>query len=259
MQYKNVSAVYYSPTDTSKKGAKAIAEVFGNVCEYDLTNKDFTAPDKIFTKEDVVVFSAPVYAGRICDVAMERIKTFKAEDAIAVATVTYGNRDYDDALLELCDTLKENGFIIAGAAALIGQHTYGEVQIGRPNADDIVEDKEFAEKVLQKIEKAKCRGCFNEIEVKGNRPYKDGGKGGKFQPETNENCINCKVCAKKCPTGAISMDDVRVVDKEKCTSCARCIKYCPKGAKAFLSDAYKATYDRCTSAFSVRRENEYML
>jgi ferredoxin len=260
MDYKNVSAVYYSATDTSKKGALAIAKALsGTVKEYNLTAQDFAGLKTAFGEGDLVVFGAPVYGGRVAATAIARIKTVKANGALAVATVTYGNRNYDDALLELTETLKENGFNVIAAAALVGQHTYGEVQIGRPNADDLAEDAAFAAKVKEKIASACCNGCLAAPAVSGNHPYKDGGKGGKFQPETSDACVNCGTCAKECPTGAIDKNDVKLIDAAKCNSCARCIMVCPQHAKAFKSEAYAATYEKCTKNFAVRRENEYML
>ena len=41
-------------------------------------------------------------------------------------------------------------------------------------------------------------------------------------------CILCGICKKKCPEGAISMEDRIIVDMDKCTGCGVCVSACPK-------------------------------
>ena len=42
-------------------------------------------------------------------------------------------------------------------------------------------------------------------------------------------CMGCKLCEKKCPTGAIKVTDfVAEIDYEKCTGCDECVNVCPR-------------------------------
>lgn len=41
-------------------------------------------------------------------------------------------------------------------------------------------------------------------------------------------CIGCKICEKKCPTGAIKVENFHAaIDHELCTNCGECAKACP--------------------------------
>lgn len=43
-------------------------------------------------------------------------------------------------------------------------------------------------------------------------------------PETDDTCVNCKICAKHCPTSAIDLEDCKKIDTTKCIRCCSCVK-----------------------------------
>lgn len=45
-----------------------------------------------------------------------------------------------------------------------------------------------------------------------------------------EECVACGACVDVCPEGAITVDDVAVVDVKKCLDCAACVDECPNNA-----------------------------
>ena len=245
---KKVTLVYFSPTGNTRKSLEAMADALGGVEQVvDLTKED--APVRSFGKEDVVILGMPVYAGRIPSVARERLAGIRGEETKCLVVVTYGNRHYDDALLELADLAGEHGFSVQGAAALVGRHTYGEIQTDRPNADDLAADREFAVRAFSRSADAPAPT------IPGNRPYREGGSGGKFRPLTSEACVHCGLCVRECPMHAIADDCVTVTDT--CISCFRCIRRCPKGAKNMDTEAYRSFAVAFTEKLKARRENEY--
>ncbi len=58
----------------------------------------------------LTIIGVPVYTGRVALEAVRGIQRFKAKNAPAVLVVVYGNREYEDALLELQDIVVEAGF-----------------------------------------------------------------------------------------------------------------------------------------------------
>ncbi len=247
---KKVTLVYFSPTGNTKKSLEAMSEGLGGIDErVDLTVMTDKAFERHFEKDDVVLLGMPVYGGRIPAVARKRLEGISGEGTDCLVVVTYGNRHYDDALLELADWAEEHGFRVMGAAALVGRHTYGEIQTDRPDENDLAADRKFAVRALSRGENAPA------VEVPGNRPYRDGGNGGKFRPLTSDACIRCGLCVKKCPMHAIA-DDCRTIS-DACISCFRCIRICPKGAKNMDVEAYRNFAVAFTEKLKARRENEY--
>lgn len=259
MSNYNITAVYFSPTETSRRGTLAIArELASSFQEMDLTIATAEPPQTRFTTKDLLVFGAPVYSGRLYKGVVKRFEKLQGNNTTCVITVTYGNRDYDDALLELSDLVQRQGFIPIAAATLIGEHTYGRIQIGRPDTDDLAEDSQFAQKVKAKL----STGKISSIKVPGNHPYiggKQGGNAGRFRPLTSASCIKCGTCAKNCPEGAIHLEELGTLDQDKCISCFRCIKKCPAQAKNMNAPEYLSFAETFSAKLSNKRNNEYFL
>ena len=48
---------------------------------------------------------------------------------------------------------------------------------------------------------------------------------------TRDNCVYCTVCAKKCPTGALTVNRAQkkwAIDRLLCITCGYCVEACPK-------------------------------
>ena len=151
-----VRAFFFSPSVTTKKVAEFLStEIDKDVKLYDITLADSKETESFLAK-DVFLFQTPVYGGRIPKLAKERISSVKGDGQKAIAVVVYGNRDYDDALLELADLVKDQGFEIVGAAAFIAQHCiFPKVASNRPDEEDISKIKQFANQVKNSIKAGK--------------------------------------------------------------------------------------------------------
>lgn len=168
--------------------------------------------------------------------------------------VVYGNRDYDDALLELTDILSDADFDVIGAGAFIGQHSiFPKVASSRPDNIDMRVLGNFANECHRVIDTVK-RG---ELKIKGNRPYKKAA-GVPLHPSGDpEVCNRCGKCVEKCPADAIKADEPYKTDGRICISCGRCINVCPKHTRRYSGLKYKLIGSIFTAAFSKRRESEF--
>lgn len=246
-----VTTLYFSATYTTKRVVEAVAAGLSNeVVSYDITN-DAVTDAVIIPREELLVVGVPVYAGRVPAMAVERLRRFKGDNTPAVVVAVYGNRHYDDAVLELHDIMTECGFRTVAAGAFIAQHSiFPKVGAARPDAEDLAEIKSFAEKSL-----AVLAGDFGAINIPGNRPYKVPG-GIPIWPTASRKCNGCGACAKLCPTGAIDPAAPKSVNKEKCIKCGRCIVVCPTKARRFYGIKYSLAAARFNAAFAARRANE---
>ena len=158
-----VWAIYFSPTGGTKKAALYLAEGLGKeVKEVDLSAPDFNGAE--FKKDDLVIVAAPAFGGRIPALMAERLKCTAGKGAAAVTAAVYGNRAYEDALVELNDALEEQGFEPFASVAVLAEHSMvREVAAGRPDAKDHEELSGFGAQILkslkrQKLQGPRCRG-----------------------------------------------------------------------------------------------------
>ncbi len=255
---KGITFVYFSATTTTARCAKAVGKAMGLPINREINIADNHATElPYFEKEDVAIIAAPVYSGRLPEKAVEVIRRLRTNGANAVAMVVYGNRDYDDALLELVNLLKKSGFNIIGAGAFIGQHSiFPKVGTNRPDKADLNLLTKFGEECRKRLDAGLP---YNEIDVKGNFPYKKP-MGVPLHPKCNSNkCKRCSVCASKCPAGAIDKDNPVVTDNEKCISCGRCIFVCTHSAREYGGLKYALIGKVFVSSYSKRKEPEWII
>lgn len=247
-----VELYYFSPTGGTYRVARQFCvELAENVKENSLFDMEIAQP-----QNDMVVVAAPVFGGRIPGIVTERLQQLEGCGKNAIVLAVYGNRAYEDALLELTNVMKERGFQVVAAAALLAQHSIvPAVGAGRPDERDFEEISDFAKKVLAKQEQ-KAAGV---IEVPGNYPYKES-KGSSASPIANENCRKCGACVKECPVGAISMVDGQIeTDSDKCILCMACVAKCPAVARKLPAPLQEAMVQKLQNFAEIRRENEFFL
>ena len=240
MTYDKAYIIYFSPTRTSVKVATAVAESFkaDSVTEIDLTYEALAAP---YVLENAIVFVAvPVYGGRVAETAVARFKQIKAQNCLAVPIVLYGNRDYEDALLELTDLCVAQGFKSIAAGAFIGEHSYSipsmPIALNRPDADDLKIASEWGAVIREKVLAYASVEALPQLTVKGNFPYKEKGTPTPVTPITVEDlCTQCEHCIEICPTSAIALNAASEIESDaaKCIKCCACVKECPQMARIF--------------------------
>lgn len=254
MNVKKIYAVYFSPT----KGTKAYIEGIAKRLAEDFETIDLTIPENRnkeyhFQNNDLIIMGAPVYAGRLPQTEKSIFSCLHGSDTPAVFNVSYGNRDYDDALLEEKELLENQGFYGIAAAAWIAPHTFTDkLGGGRPDAEDEKNMDLFAEKVQAAVSSFTTQKP--DIKIKGSHPYKEPGGPMPFHPETLSGCVNCGICAAVCPTAAIDKNNAQIMDADQCINCLACVKACPTGARTVNSPALQAVAQRLEKAFAEPRK-----
>lgn len=259
MEIKKSAIVYFSATNTTQKIVEAIAEGTGmdNIHKFDITKGQ--EPELNFDKDDLVIFGLPVYAGRIPAISVNSLNKFKGNHTPAIIVCVYGNRDYDDALLELYDVVSGNGFSIISAGVFIGQHSiFPRTALGRPDREDLDKARNFGRESVNKVAEFDDPTLFPNIEVKGNFPYKIPNPI-PLVPKGDRKCNGCGKCVQKCPVQAIDIKTPRRTDKSLCIACAGCIKVCPQNARSFRGIVYLIASRKFTKAYAIRKEPETTL
>jgi len=263
MSVTSLKLAYFSPTGTTRKVLEAIAEGIGiePVEHLNMTSPD--AEDKPVGDfaDELVVLGAPVYVGRVPEDVVKRFRRFRAHGTHAVLVVVYGNREYDDALLELLDLSKELGFVPIAAAAFIGEHSFSTPEVpiapGRPDKEDLDRAVAFGATVKQRIEDLASPGSSVPLQVPGNFPYRD-----RMPPIEGaartlvDICTTCGTCAEVCPTRAITVNSTVETDPNLCIKCCACVKECPTQARIMDIPYIKTVAARLNANCSHRKEPE---
>ncbi|WP_321494469.1 4Fe-4S binding protein [uncultured Desulfobacter sp.] len=262
---KKLTLVYFSPTKTTETVLKAIAQGLAQGLEISgsaMTSVNFTRPEirqtglAPFGGDDIVLLGAPVYAGRLPSDAADFFKKLSASGTPAILTVVYGNREYEDALLELKDIASACGFIPVSGAAFIGEHSFASTEIpvamNRPDGTDLQQAQDFGSNTGGLLKETHDLKRIGGLKVPGNFPYRDGmGKGAPDFIEVTDMCTNCGICATVCPSEAIDAQKGYVTMAADCILCCACIKACPEHARVMkdgpIKDKAKWLNEACST------------
>ncbi|MCP3940601.1 MAG: 4Fe-4S dicluster domain-containing protein [Desulfobacteraceae bacterium] len=272
MDIKSVSCIYFSPTGTTRTIIKNIAKGMQSeqVEMVDCTNRSQRKGKSFAFNNDMVLLAAPVYYGRLPEELVPFLKTLSAQKTPVVLVVVYGNREYEDALLELHDISVSQGFIPVAGGAFIAEHSYClpslPIAHGRPDLKDIEKAQAFGLKIKEKLRAIKSLEGIKKISVPGNTPYlepenlnmiKQVRNTISFTPETDEKkCTQCNMCVGACPSEAIDPDDASRIDKWRCMICFACIKNCPSLAKQMIDPHFNGAIEQLQIACQKRKEPE---
>lgn len=252
----NKYRVVFSPTGGTEKVAAILTDALGGeFTSVDLTDGKLDFSAVALTQQDVAVISVPSYGGRVPAVAVERLTRLQGQGARAILVCVYGNRAYEDTLVELEDAAKRAGFRVIAAVAAVAEHSIvRQFAAGRPDRQDVRQLTAFAKQIQDKL----AAGDPTEPALPGNRPYKKAGAVG-MVPKPTKACTKCGVCAAACPVQAIDKEDPKKVEKQACISCMRCLSVCPHDARKanplLLSVARLALRKVCAK----RKDNEIFL
>lgn len=259
MNIKNIHLVYYSATFSTRRIVREIASQFEKpIKEYDITSDVPKNDVSLDSDGDLLIVGVPSYAGRVPEMAVQSLKRFLGNNTPAIIVCAYGNRAYDDTLIELKDIVEAHGFKLVSAAAVIAQHSiFPKMAEGRPDADDMEKLHEFAVNSKELLSQISKMSAVSRLMVKGNRPYRDT-KPIPLHPEGSKSkCTSCHACAKMCPVGAISMEEPYKTNEKKCISCGRCIVVCPEHARHFGGLLYKTASWKFEKDYAEPKQPEF--
>ena len=223
MEQNDRTLISFSPTGSTEQLAHAIEKGMEGTAFYDMTVQG--QPIR-FVPGQLVVVAVPVFGGRVPAVALERVKKLRGGGAAAAAVVVYGNRAYEDALLELGNALTEAGFVVTGGAAFVARHSIvPAIASGRPNREDLDAAREFGRALAEKVDFAGPSPVY----LPGNNPYRQY-NGMAAKPQVGSGCRSCGKCAEQCVTNNIVLQQGRPVWGRNCTHCMACICGCPAAA-----------------------------
>lgn len=270
---KHIFAVYFSPTGNTARIVTHIANILCAELGTTIDVIDYTLPHNReaglnFSKDDLVIWGTPVYAGRIPNKLLYYIRCAKGNGALAVPVAVFGNRSYDDCLVELQNELEKNSFHTIAGAAFVSSHVFSDkIAPGRPDVEDRAEMQGFATELAEKIASMTTIPKPIEISELGvvGEYYTPLGIDGrpavflKAKPKTDDaKCTRCGLCASVCPMGAISEDNPLEVTGI-CIKCQACIIVCPNKAKYMDDQAFLSHKAMLENNYTRRASNKIFL
>lgn len=258
--------VCFSPTGTTRRILQGIERGInhGNTDWIDLTLTGAREQRLQTSGEDLLLVAVPVYMGRVPSLLLEWLMGIKAEGTPAVCVIVYGNRAYEDALMELEYLLINSACIPVAGAAFIGEHSYSSSEIpiaeSRPDEKDLQEAVSFGQRIMEKLQACNSPEYLPELDIPGNIPGEGAAEIWKVDfIAVSIECSQCGTCSEKCPVAAIDATNSSLIDKTKCITCCACIRNCPQNARTMKPGPVKDAAIRLGRLHKDRKEPVYFI
>ena len=271
MKIQSLKLVCFSPTGTTKAVVEGIARGIdqSNVELIDITTPGTRKQTLQTSDHELLIIGVPVYMGRVPALFTEWLPALQAHNTPAVCVVVYGNRAYEDALIELKDMLAKRGCTPIAGAAYIGKHSFSNdgtpTTNDRPDAGDLHHAELFGRKIQEKLNTIPSGDQVSEVTLPGCHPYRGEPchpyrRDSKFWNvdfiAVSDECVQCGICAEVCPVGAVDPEHSSKIDTEKCITCCSCIKFCPNQARTIKPGMVRDAALRVSTLYKERREPE---
>ena len=109
----NVTQITFSPTGGTAQVAELITRSWGMpVHKIDLSNAQTAGSFLSLGKGDLAIIAIPSYGGRVPGLAAQRISNIHGNQTPCVLVCVYGNRAYEDTLVELNDIAEDRKSVV---------------------------------------------------------------------------------------------------------------------------------------------------
>jgi ferredoxin/flavodoxin len=262
MTYATAGLLTFSPTGTTRRVVDQVARGLGlpgtTVLDLTLPRSETSGVQEAVC--DVAVIGSPVYAGRLPPLMVERLQRIQGGGRPAVLVVVYGNRAFEDALLEMADVAEVAGFRPLAAAAFIGEHSYSTAGLpiapGRPDGVDLAKAFRFGKRLAEELRVGTSDTWNLPLALPGNRPPKELRVPMGVAPAVDGDlCEACGQCGPVCPSGAIGAEGPEA-NGSLCVQCCACIRACPSGARRTVDPRVLQIAERLNQNCKQRQEPE---
>lgn len=247
---RQVAGAFFSPCGNVEKVVRTMADAAGARLGVPVGYADITLPggragDLVWGEDTLLFLGTPVYAGRAPNKLAPYLAAHIRGTGWAVPVACFGNRAFDNALAELAAILKKGGFRLAGAAAVVTEHSFSpRLAPGSPGAEELAVSAAFA---AGAAEDAKAGRALDAAAVPGDAdapyytPLTLEGTPARFLKAVpavdKDKCVRCGTCGSVCPMGSVDRADSAAMTGV-CIKCQACVKRCPAGARRFTDEAF---------------------
>jgi ferredoxin len=268
---------YCSPGGSTKDIAKTILNHIkdqgARAERLDLTDSSWRQEAERLWKENgppaCIWLGSPVYAQHIVPPAVSFLKWLpdNPDSILAVPFVTWGAVTSGTALYETGRKLRAKGYLLAGAAKVVAEHSSlwrSDEPLGaaRPNEADRQSIRQLVENVSEKLLQDPLRPIsLSALDYQPAWQYREADqvdieKAKARHPGFHlreELCTQCGTCRDICPAGAIELDSYPEID-DSCFLCNNCVRYCPEGAMQVDTSALEEHIHHMADRFREKTE-----